>query len=250
MHHRRSAFTLIELLIVIAIIAMLIGILLPSLGKARSSGRELRCMSNLRQSHLAFTLYADRSRGFYPAQRDPLIYSPDDLEVRTGRATAGEPKGYWLWMGRGMRDILRPYLGEFTTAESPGVMICPADTTPDDAYSKTSYAYSMAFYRSVANINSLSSITDQFGTTDAEPHGQLAEQVRFPSDKILAGEWGSFHRPVRNEFGGWWDHFGVRRFAFADGSVSPLAHDEINTANDNNPNPNLTKDGIRGRDRR
>jgi len=65
MMHRARGFTLIELLVVIAIIALLLGILLPSLGKARESARLVKCSSNLRQLAVAAGSYAQTAKGYY-----------------------------------------------------------------------------------------------------------------------------------------------------------------------------------------
>ena len=55
---RVRAFTLVELLVVIGIIAVLVGILRPVLGKARESARRTACLSTLRQVHAIFHMYA------------------------------------------------------------------------------------------------------------------------------------------------------------------------------------------------
>ncbi|MGB0766189.1 MAG: prepilin-type N-terminal cleavage/methylation domain-containing protein [Phycisphaeraceae bacterium] len=66
----RKAFSLIELLVVVSIIALLIAILLPVLSKARESARQTKCMSNLSQQGKATLVYATDRDGYLPVARD------------------------------------------------------------------------------------------------------------------------------------------------------------------------------------
>ncbi len=61
----RNGFTLVELLMVIAIIGVLIGLLLPALGKSRETAQDIRCKSNLRQIGIAATTHSADSEGLY-----------------------------------------------------------------------------------------------------------------------------------------------------------------------------------------
>jgi len=72
-----KGFTLVELLVVISVIALLMGILVPALGKARIAASRTYCRSNLRQIGIAFRAYLDDNRDIMPpACRFPWL-NPD-----------------------------------------------------------------------------------------------------------------------------------------------------------------------------
>src|SRR5689334_2010807 len=77
---RRRGFTLVELLVVIGIIAVLIGILIPTLSRARESARRAQCASNLRQFYNADQMYLIQNGGWHL----PAYWGPSESESPPG----------------------------------------------------------------------------------------------------------------------------------------------------------------------
>jgi prepilin-type N-terminal cleavage/methylation domain-containing protein/prepilin-type processing-associated H-X9-DG protein len=76
------AFTLVELLVTIAIIALLAALLMPALGRGKEAGRVAICQGNLHQIGLALQLYVDDNKNIMPAMSDrPLAGAPTNLQT-------------------------------------------------------------------------------------------------------------------------------------------------------------------------
>lgn len=109
------AFTLIELLVVAAILAVLAGILLPSLGAARAQTRAVVCAAHLRELGAAFHMYANEHQG----AAMPLAYP----------AAAGEPAHYWWGTNDpAWPDYTKGFLWPYLQSElrENGLYECPA----------------------------------------------------------------------------------------------------------------------------
>ena len=99
MSRNAHAFTLTEILVSLAIIAVLIGILLPSLAMVRKTSQKVVCASNLRQSGLGLHMYATDNADFLPLSTSP---SPQYLAQRAVllRSRASRPQAA-IWPTRG-----------------------------------------------------------------------------------------------------------------------------------------------------
>lgn len=103
----RIAFTLVELLVVIGIIAVLIGILLPSLGRARHVARTAVCASNLRQLANGWMLYAQAHGGIVCPARLPEL--PGQKAYDLGNGPHHRPRWYDIIGAQvNIHPLLRP----------------------------------------------------------------------------------------------------------------------------------------------
>lgn len=95
----RLAFTLIELLTVIAIIGILAAIIIPTVGAVRQTAQTASCVSNMRQIAMAMNIYADDNKGLYPpsfndAPADDKFIWPERLNDYLGLPSRQSGKSY------------------------------------------------------------------------------------------------------------------------------------------------------------
>jgi prepilin-type N-terminal cleavage/methylation domain-containing protein/prepilin-type processing-associated H-X9-DG protein len=117
----KAGFTLVELLVVIGIIAILMALLMPALGKARQQANSTKCKSNLRQIYYSLLTYANDNRGWiFPVGEQ--IDGPDGLPTWKTLGTNVPLDHRWP-----MVVFNEPY---------PRVMLCPSDpiTGPDPVH--------------------------------------------------------------------------------------------------------------------
>jgi prepilin-type processing-associated H-X9-DG protein/prepilin-type N-terminal cleavage/methylation domain-containing protein len=125
---RSSAFSLIELLVVIGIIAILLALLMPTLSSMQGNARRLACQSNLRQLGQAMYIYANDNQGWLI----PMVDDPTSQDGLRGLGTLLPPKDRWPAV---IFKIHGPDPATDNPADyCPKVIICPTDDNPAMAH--------------------------------------------------------------------------------------------------------------------
>jgi prepilin-type N-terminal cleavage/methylation domain-containing protein/prepilin-type processing-associated H-X9-DG protein len=145
-----SAFTLVELLVVVGIIAMLLAMLLPALNRAHQQANQTRCLSNLHQISLAFLEYVADNRDMLPRPAPAASERPED----------------WVWW-QDDRDVRGSAVVRYMFSRSPNqlqthtdlsdlpawiqnALVCPSDDISLHPRTSTGtyypYSYTMNIY--------------------------------------------------------------------------------------------------------
>ncbi len=193
------AFTLIELLVVVAVISLLMAILLPTLGRARSLAKRIRCSNNLRQIGVAWQVYLDDYEGkFFQARNGNVNYGGWIGELG---AMLQQYMGINMWP-RPLNGYANAHLSDEQDSQGGKLFSCPADRGGLAGYRDAGTVYHLNGNSYNANIYLIGD--DQVSVSSAsaaraELHEAVNEKlprmamskVTFPpSQVILAGDYG------------------------------------------------------------
>ncbi|OGV50790.1 MAG: hypothetical protein A2017_12935 [Lentisphaerae bacterium GWF2_44_16] len=161
---KKIAFTLVELLIVIAIIAILAALLLPSLGKAREITRASVCHNNLKQIGLAMDNYASDFNGWAPAYYSIVLPSPYDPVLWN--------TAIWSYLSYGNKDTfagIPGFLNQYGFKKGT-VFYCPArNGQPCSEYSSWFLSYGYNYLFAPRNTNMSQATSPRFWINASTP---------------------------------------------------------------------------------
>jgi prepilin-type N-terminal cleavage/methylation domain-containing protein/prepilin-type processing-associated H-X9-DG protein len=169
---RRRAFTLVELLVVIGIIAILISILFPALNRTRDKARAVQCASNMRQLYLYCSMFAQDNKGNLPR---PGINEPPSPQVDLYTS--------WAQDGPGRANFTSGALWRYIVGEQArrAIIFCPGDNGEQVRYGSITRVNSTEGRNFSYSMNAqLSPSPDRL-----DRPGKRLGSVKYASEKIM-----------------------------------------------------------------
>jgi prepilin-type N-terminal cleavage/methylation domain-containing protein len=219
------AFTLIELLAVIGVIAILAAMLLPVLAQTKNKAHLTNCINNIKQQGTALALYADENSEYYPAWIRWVSYGGQSSTLKPG-----DP-GYWAVIPNGGQvdqadRPLNKYIGN-----SLNVFRCPADHGDADwpgvnsCWDAYGISYIMAFWFDTGGVKHVGGASEFWSESDPGFNNQgpmkSSEMARAPALKLILSDLPWYGRDVNDVASAWHNYLGKPHFPtlFGDGHV-------------------------------
>jgi prepilin-type N-terminal cleavage/methylation domain-containing protein/prepilin-type processing-associated H-X9-DG protein len=185
---RRSGFTLVELLVVIAVIGLVIGLLLPAVQSAREMGRRTTCKSNLRQIGVAFQTYLESKGSVHAKFPDAAVMPSQELFFYVAPVVP-KPAPPTPDPSRPLKPAITAALAAFTGGNRE-IFRCPSDS---DYFVQTGKGMSRATYPSPSDY--LAAVeakkTEILNGSDDEAKAIIEEYKVFPYEST------SYEYPAR-----------------------------------------------------
>jgi prepilin-type N-terminal cleavage/methylation domain-containing protein len=188
----RSAFTLVEMIVVIGVIGLLISLLLPALQKARQQANQVVCMSNLRQIGIYMLSYAEDNNGylFPPGKGWPAQHNPPDPGAAIGLDPGPELFGtntgamiYPSWpVAPQQLDVWPAYITS-PHVWNPKIMLCPTDIDPQGQHSYLANAHLLPISMNSSGNSSPNATADLRWGRDP-PTGKSYSDIIVVGEKI------------------------------------------------------------------